>query len=155
MKTKVQSLHRFGNNIYDRRIVAIWRRSAPGSVDEIENRRQWKPLSPGLEEWVKNPQSDIGLLEVREDNYCFWANWLETNRGFVPVLDPDVFGKPLKWRVTDDNCVTEFECSEFSVPLSVEWLRETVAAITEEKSRAALRCVEGLISRFGKFLKRS
>jgi len=118
MKVRVQSLH----FLDDKCLVAIWRRSAfdeeyrdclekiapPNESDNdeenngAEKKKQTK--QPVAKEWLvywlrRNGKSDIGQLEIQGDNYCFWANWIETNRGLVPVLDPDVFGQPLGWRI--------------------------------------------------------
>lgn len=119
MKARVQSLHLLD----EKQLAAIWRRSAfdadyrdclekivpPESGGEEDEGGQKKPQPQKqpvakAREWLKywlsrDRQSDFGQLEVQGGKYYFWANWLETNRGLVPVLDPEVFGQPIGWRL--------------------------------------------------------
>lgn len=115
MKARVQSLHLLD----DERLVAVWRRSAfdeeyrdvlqkiaplEDSDDDESKKKKLQPRRPVAKDWLiywlrRDRQSDLGQLEIRGNDYYFWANWLETNRGLVPVLDPDVFGAPRDWRL--------------------------------------------------------
>jgi hypothetical protein len=117
MRVRVQSLH----FLDDERLAAIWRRSAFDTEcrdclektvavekkddNENEGERKPQPRRPIAKDWWIywlrwDRKSDLGQIEIRENDYYIWANWIMTNRGLVPILDLNVFGQPLGWRLT-------------------------------------------------------
>lgn len=80
MMVKVQSRHLLDESL----LVIIWRLS----TDE-----------ESFQDWKRNPQTKLGQID---DDFYFWMNWLETNRGLLPVISLETTGYPAKqddWRV--------------------------------------------------------
>lgn len=73
MKALVQSKHILSQDL----LYTIWRRS--NSEDSFR-------------EWLKNPETNLGLI-TRD---FFWANWVKTNKGLVPVIEREIL---LDWRI--------------------------------------------------------
>ena len=79
MIARVQSKHSLDEEL----LVNIWRRSS--APDECFN------------DWRRQPQTNLGVFS--SDSIFFWANWIGTNKGLIPVFDLDVISKPEEWRV--------------------------------------------------------
>lgn len=77
MRTCVQSKHLLDEALLEK----IWRLS---SGDEC------------FKDWRCRPQTDLGVFS--SDFIFFWANWLPTNKGLIPVFDLDAISKPEEWR---------------------------------------------------------
>ncbi len=79
MKARVQSKHLLDEKF----LVNIWRRSS--APDEC------------FSDWRRHPQTDLGVFSSYP--VFFWANWLCTDKGLIPVFDLDAIGKPEEWRI--------------------------------------------------------
>lgn len=78
MKARVvQSKHVLDEEL----LVNIWRRSSAPHPDDCFN------------DWRRQPKTDLGVFS--SDLTFFWANWVRTNKGLIPVFD---VGEPTEWR---------------------------------------------------------
>lgn len=109
MRVRVQSKHLLDESMLEK----IWRLSAD---EECFN------------DWLKKPVSGLGEVIAKINCFYIWANWLKTNRGLVPVLDLEVFGAPIDWRLILENesniTVFKFETDSRSLFILSEDLSE-------------------------------
>ena len=84
MKTWViQSKHFLSEELLEN----IWRRSS--APDEC------------FSDWRRRPRTNLGVFS--SDFIFFWANWLYTNKGLIPVFDLSVVGEPIEWRTVEER----------------------------------------------------
>lgn len=81
MEAQVQSKHKLDEEF----LVNIWRRSSAPHPDDCFN------------DWRRKPQTNLGTFS--SDSAFFWANWISSNKGLIPVFNLNTISKPEEWRV--------------------------------------------------------
>lgn len=82
-RVQVQSKHLLSEEL----LVNIWRRSSAPHPDDCFN------------DWRHRPQTNLGVFS--SDLTFFWANWVRTNKGLIPVFDFSLVGEPIGWRTVN------------------------------------------------------